>query len=398
VFQRILGDEFSDEVRRGAAVLTISRLVANGTYRYTPPFLAAIATGLDVSIATMGMVLGISELFGLFAPWLGRRLDGYGRRSSMLTALGALTVSATVTAVATGPIHMGASLFMIGLTKMSFDIAAGSWIADRVHYSIRGRVVGVVETSWAGSLLIVVPLMGLVTALANWRWAFVTSAVLVLGCAGLVHRALPAEAPDHVAVAGPRIPIRQLPGSALLAATCFGALCATSQCVFVTFGPWLEDHFDVGNVGVAVVSAVIGVCELGASVSTIRLTDRWGKERAARAGAALMIPGALALLWGHGSLGIGLMGVLVVIAGFEFALVSTLPLASEMVQRAPGVGIGLCFFAGTIGRAAVSPAATSLYEHVGMVGPAAAAAAGAVIATILYNRLHTLLASTSTSR
>jgi predicted MFS family arabinose efflux permease len=267
---------------------------------------------------------------------------------------------------------------------MSFDMSVGSWIADRVPYTTRGRVVGIVETSWAGSLLLVVPVMGLVTAAVGWRWAYVTASALVLLCVVLVLRLLPSEETVRAPEATARTRPRELPRLALATTATFGLLCASSQCVFVTVGPWLEDVFGVGSVGLAGVSALIGLCELVASGSTARLSDRVGKVRAAQWGAMVMVPAAIALLLGRSTLAIGLAGAVVVVTGFEFALVSTLPLATDMVPGAPAAGLGLVFFAGTVGRAVVSPSATALYSAVGMAGPAIAAAAGAALTATSY--------------
>lgn len=65
--------------------------------------------------------------------------------------------------------------------------------------------------------------------------------------------------------------------------------------------------------------------------------------------------------------------LIVFIAGFEFALVSMLPLAANLVPTAGGIGLGLTVGAGTCGRAVFSSVATSLYDSVGPVGPAVSA-------------------------
>jgi hypothetical protein len=65
--------------------------------------------------------------------------------------------------------------------------------------------------------------------------------------------------------------------------------------------------------------------------------------------------------------------LIIYIAGFEFALVSMLPIAANLVPTAGGIGLGLTVGAGTLGRAIFSSVATSLYDWVGPLGPAVAA-------------------------
>ena len=76
------------------------------------------------------------------------------------------------------------------LCKTFFDIALGGWIADHVRYERRGRVVGLTELSWAGGLLIGVPIMGLVAAATSWRGAYVVAGIAVTTLAILVRAKL----------------------------------------------------------------------------------------------------------------------------------------------------------------------------------------------------------------
>src|SRR5215203_619614 len=59
VLGRFLDDSFAPEVRSGVTTLTVARLSANSCYRYSAPFLATIARGLDVSLEQVGVALAI---------------------------------------------------------------------------------------------------------------------------------------------------------------------------------------------------------------------------------------------------------------------------------------------------------------------------------------------------
>jgi uncharacterized membrane protein YeaQ/YmgE (transglycosylase-associated protein family) len=60
----------------------------------------------------------------------------------------------------------------------------------------------------------------------------------------------------------------------------------------------------------------------------------------------------------------------VAIAAFEFAIVSAIPLATDIVPGTPGRGMALTLSMGTLGRALASIPATRLYSRHGMAWPA----------------------------
>jgi predicted MFS family arabinose efflux permease len=81
--------------------------------------------------------------------------------------------------------------------------------------------------------------------------------------------------------------------------------------------------------------------------------------------------------------------VVVFMLGFEFAIVSVLPLAANMVPGASGAGLGLAVGAGTSGRAVFSAVGTLLLDRAGSSGPTIAAlvlAVGAGVLVRLYAR------------
>ena len=164
------------------------------------------------------------------------------------------------------------------------------------------------------------------------------------------------------------------PGGWLAILGMFG-LMGAAQSLFVTFGPWLEDVFGFGNIGLAAVTFGIGGLELAASTTSAARTDRWGKERSVVRGTMLMIPCGLLLAAFDETLAVGLIALGIFIAGFEFAIVSTIPIGAELVPGSPGRGVGTMVAWATVGRASVAIPATRLYERYGLA-PAALMAVG----------------------
>ena len=131
----------------------------------------------------------------------------------------------------------------------------------------------------------------------------------------------------------------------------------------------------------------LGAGELLASTSTMRLTDHWGKRRSVMYGAGVMVPTGLALTTAaHDHALTGLPLLILFILGFEFAIVSAISLASNLVPGRPGSGIGAMLGAGTMGRVLVAIVATRLYEAHGiaaslLLGACLAAGCVALLAT-----------------
>ncbi len=386
MLDRLLDDSYSPVVRRDVTGLTVARFTTNAVYRFAPPFIGVIARGLDVELSELGVALAITELCGLSSPILGRAVDRLSRRSSMVLGLIGISIGAVVAGASTGIVMFAAGLFVVALSKIVFDVSLGAWIADHVPYERRGRVVGLTETSWALGLLVGVTVLGLVTAATSWRWGYGVGAVGVGVMAVFIARRLredPADsdAPDPAPASRVAQASRgRMPAEGWLVVAGVFGLMSAAQSLFVTFGPWLEDEFGVNTVGLVAVTFGIGLLELTASTTSAARTDVWGKERSAILAAAIMIPTGLALSVVQSSLvpSLALLGIF--IAGFEFGIVSSIPIGPTLIPGAPGRGLGTMIAFGTLGRGLTSIVATRLYEAHGLSATALLGAAFAVMA------------------
>jgi predicted MFS family arabinose efflux permease len=368
MLNRLLDDSFDKEIRRNITAVTIARLVANAAYRFAPLFLATIARGFDVSLSTLGFAIFASELSGFASPFAGRIVDRLTHRNSMLLGLVGSAVGCTIAAVSTSPLIFAVGVTVLALTKQSFDLGLGAWIADHVPYNQRGKIVGLTETAWALGLLVGVSIMGLITAATNWRIGFAFAVLCLIVSMFVIFNRVTNEA-RVVHESHSTTPQRVTGNSWLVVFAMFCIMCS-AQNLFVTFGAWLEDEFQFGAARLAVAGFSLGLVELVASVSSSRQTDKWGKERSIALGALLVIPGGIFLCLGSNNLIIGLIGVFIYFLGFEFSVVSLLSLATSLVPNSPGTGLGWVLGAGTLGRAVMAIIATHLFESFGVQGPA----------------------------
>jgi MFS transporter, DHA1 family, inner membrane transport protein len=377
-----IDDTYPPEVRRALVPLTAAKLSTNALYRFAPPFLATIARGLDVDLADLGVAIAITEAAGFTSPLIGRLIDHVPRRVAMMGGLTGMAVGATIAGLSPGIVLFAVGLFVVAAMKVVFDVAAFSWTADHVPYGRRGRVIGLLETSWALGLLLGVTILGLITAATSWRVAYAVGAVGVLAMAVLLAAHLDRDERARHRPAAPAAPAPKLrlASGGWTALVAMVGLMAAAQSLFVTFGPWLEDVFGFGGVALSAVTFGIGGLELAASTTSAARTDRWGKERSVVRGTLVMIPCGLVAAAFDQTLAVGFGALAVFIAAFEFALVSTLPIGAELIPGAPGRGIGTLLAAGTVGRTAMAIPATRLYDEHGFGAPALLAVGCAAIA------------------
>lgn len=379
---RFLDDTYAPEVRANVGVLTFARFVGNTTYRFTAPFLAVIASGLGVSIGQLGVAVAISELVALAAPLIGRLIDVVARRRAMVVGLLVVAAGSIVVATSSNTAQFALGLCIVSLGKIGYDVALGAWIADRVPWQRRSRVIGLTEVAWSASLLVGVSGLGLLVALTSWPAAYLVAAVAVLGAAAAVFRRLPAEG-DHPHLAHGHVHARIDWRVAVPTALAIGLLTGSAQFLFVTYGSWLDERFGFTPAGVAAVTFGLGALEFVASFVSMHRTDRWGKERCVMIGSALMAPMAAVVALGATHVWVLLPAFGVFLMGFELAIISGMPLGALLTPTRPATGLAVLVSAATLGRAIVAIPATSWLEAYGLRWPATAAAIAAVGANVV---------------
>ena len=366
---RFLDDSYSAETRRHVLPLTTARLTANACFRFAPPFLASISDDFGISLTRLGVALMITELAMGASPLLGSFVDRMHRRTAMAGGLLGISAAAVVAAASPNMWVFIVGILLISVSKFFFDIGLSAWVNDHVDYERRGRVIGITETSWALGLLVGVTLMGLVASQSSWRWGYAVGA----GAVGIMALVVGARLDPHDVAGSVRerdVVATSMPRRGYLVFGAMFFLMASSQAMFVTFGSWLEDEFGFTEAGIAAVAFGLGAFELLASITSARRTDVWGKERSAIAGALLIVPSGVLLAALHTQQVPGLILLGLFLLGFEFAIVSLLPLAANLIPEAPGRGLGIVLAGGMLGRASMSVVATAAYDRFGVDVPA----------------------------
>ena len=192
-------------------------------------------------------------------------------------------------------------------------------------YEKRGLVIGLIETSWAGSTLIGIPLVGLLITWQGWRAPFAVMGMAALGGMVLIALRLPPESTAHAGRFGTsdlqhawgRL-YRSRTARTMLALAFLVSM--ANDCIFVIYGAWLEQHFHLNVTQLGLGSSVIGIAELCGEFLTVGLADRMGKPRALLTGIGLSMIAYIGLPWTAISLPFALTGLLALFIAVEFHL------------------------------------------------------------------------------
>lgn len=370
------------------AYLVASRLVLNTAHRFAYPFLPAISRGLGVSLSQGGLLLSARSLAGLATPLVVATVGRGERRRRMLAAgLTLFVVGAAVTA-ASG-VYAGAvtGFALFGLAKPLFDISGQAYIADRTPYRGRARYIALFETTWALALLVGAPAAGWLIARFEWQAPFWAVAALSLVALAALPWAVDRDAPRER-----RAPVARLHfdrSSVLLLAAVF-LLMFTAEFSFVVFGAWMEDRFGLSLVALGGAATAVAVAELCGEGASFAFTDRLGPRRSVSAGLVICIAAFAALGPLSGSLLPGLAALVVAFFGFEFAMVSALPLATEVAPAARARFLSLLVVALSASRALAAAVAPPLFAWGGFAAntTGSAIAGGLALALLFGVREH----------
>ncbi len=355
-------------------------MVLNAAHRFIYPFLPAIARGLGISIESAGTLVSARWMAGLATPGVVHVVDR-GRYPRRLIVIGlALFVVGAVGTALTGA-FAGALLGFatMGLAKSTYDSASQAYLSERVPYARRARVLGVFELAWAGGFLLGAPVAGWLIDRYGWEAPFWFAAAMALVTLVVVVIVLEPETVDGVAAHEPL----GLGRSAVGLLAVMGLFTGGAELVFVVLGAWLEDAFGISLLGLGGIAFVLGAMELAGEGGTVLVTDRLGKQRAVVIG-LVMSALAFGLLPLFESVVVAGVAVLAIaLLGFEFTIVSAIPLASEMAPRGRARYLSLTIVTMGIGRAVAAFAGPRLFVSVGLLGPALGAALANLVALAL---------------
>jgi predicted MFS family arabinose efflux permease len=334
---------------------TFFRLVLNTARRFAYPFAPVLSRGLGVSLSSVTSLIAINQVTSLLGALVAPLSDRLGYRKMMIAGMAML--GAGMLAAAFFPIYaiVLLALFLAGLGKSIFDPAVQAWAGNRVPYRRRAMVIGILETSWSASTLIGIPLVAVLMDRYGWQSPFLVMGIL----GGIGAIALFFIIPQEPETSRPKTSMTEYLGaySHLIGnRAALGALgyaffvSAANDNLFVVYGAWLEKSFGLGIVALGLGTSLIGVAELAGEGLTAAVSDRFGLKRAVFFGLSLSALSYLALPFLDTSLTAAMTGLAVLFFTFEFTLVTSLSLCTEMLPEYRATMMAGFFATAGIGR------------------------------------------------
>lgn len=355
--------KMSPALRRAVVVLTSVRLVVNTMERFVYPFLPTIARGLGIPLDQAGLLLSLRSGTSLAMPAVVATVGRDGRRRRLMTfALACTAIGSLVVAAPWGFVGAMVGFCLVGLGKPSYDVGALSYVADRTPYAKRARVMGFLEITFAGGLIIGTPIAGLLIEHFGWRAPFMVIAALAALAIPVMRRAVE---PGHPEGGDPPTKLR-LDRTMIIFLATVSLFMAGTEASFIVVGAWMEDAFGLSILALGGISLLLGGAELIGEGAVMGFADRFGKRTLMLSGLAVGAAGFLAIQFAGTNATIGLAALSVALFGFETGIVAAIPLASEM---APGARASFLALFGTSilgGRFLGSLLGPTLYLHQGI--------------------------------
>lgn len=352
---------------------TFFRIVLNTARRFVYPFAPALSRDLQVPLMAITSLIAINQASSLAGLFIGPLADRWGYQNMMRTGLALLTVGMVLCWIAPiyGFVFLG--LMLAGMGKTAYDPAVQAFMGHRVPFERRGLAIGSIETAWAGSTLIGIPLVALIINSYGLKWSFF--AMAMVGAVGwmMLGRLIPNDG-DSISKEGThrslglRASLLQLihirPAAGMLG---FGFLISmANDNLFVVYGAWLEHDFGIGILALGLSTTIIGTAELMGESMTAFFGDRIGLKRAMLFGASMTAIGYLVLPLLGVSLYSSLGGLFIIFLSFEFTIVCSFSLGTELLPSARATMMAGYFAAAGVGRMVGAFAGGALWTSGGL--------------------------------
>jgi predicted MFS family arabinose efflux permease len=372
-------------------ILLFGRFLFNTAFRVIYPLLAFFASGMAVDLRTASLLVTVQVGVTLASPLGGFAADRWGERRTMLFGVVLFCVGCVFAATtrAFWPFLVGNVL--IGLGSSFYNPAIQSFASARSSYARRGRVLGILELSWAGSAFLGVATLTWLTARTE-GWAIAYGLLAGLGVALLLLLlSIPADGPGtgpqiidlRKAKGAPRQPLDRTTMTSVIAVMVFTFFALLGiETMLIAAPTWAEADFGVTTEQLGFIYGMVGVIELAGSGGSALFVDRLGKRRSVLVSFVLvaLLDLLLPLSGGQWFLFIGLFLAYHLV--FEFGVVSLFPLISELAPSARGTVIAISIATVGLGRMVGSLLGPLLLEQGSYLSNGLAAALFTVIALV----------------
>ncbi len=357
--------------------------ILNTSHRMVYPFLPEMARSLGVSLEAINLAITLRFALGLFSPFFGALADRRGRKSAMLAGVAVFAGSMLLVGVWPTYPALVIALLCTGLGKILFGPAVQAYLGERVAYNRRGLAISLTELGWSWAFLFGIPAAGWVIARSAWNIPYLFLAGSSVGMLLVLWRILPDDRPlageRPSLISGLRVVITH--PAALAGLTIAALMSMSSETISIVYGVWMEDAFALQVAALGSASAVIGIAELGGEGLVAAFTDRLGKRRALLFGLAAYTLSSLLLPVLSSTIQGALIGLFLFYITFEFSIVTSLPLLTEIMPAARATFMAATVTTISLGRMVGSQLGPALFSF-GLSANATAAAILTLVAIL----------------
>ncbi len=363
----------NSDIKKIVVASTISRTVLNTSRRFIYPFAPVISRGLGVPITFVTSSIAINQATSCLSIFTSYIADRTGYRVMMLSGLGVLVAGMLIAGAFPVYYSLLIGMFLCGLGKNLFDPAIQAYISERVPYNKRGFIMGIMETSWAGSTLIGIPVIGFLIDKAGWRSPFFLLAGLGLISIVLVLLTVKDDSKANIKKKdkkGFTKEIKKLvtnPVPLSVMGFAFFVSLANDN-LFVVYGAWLEKSFSLSVMAIGVATMAIGAAELLGEMSTATLADRIGLKKSIIFGVILSTVAYITVPFVGNKLFFALSALFLVFLFFEFFLVSFLSVCTELMPQSRATMMSLVFLCAGLGRMSGAFSGGIIWNSMGISG------------------------------
>ena len=316
------------------------------------PFIPALASGMGVGRTDITRLITLRNATGFLSPLFGPLSERHGRRIVLAGAMLLFSLGCLIVVIWPQYWVLGVTMAAIGVAKVVYDPAMQAYVGDSVPYANRGKAIAVTEYAWALALLIGAPAVSLAILKWGWQAPFLWLALLSGVAILFLWRVIPSVQTRNRAVTSFRsalLFVRQHP--VILYAVLYMALVMTAnEMLFIVFGSWMVDSFQLDLAGLGVAAAIIGGSELIGETFAGWSVDRFGKRPVIITTGLLNAFFYLILPYTSGTLITALMTLALIFFTFEVTVVGGMPLMTELVPDGRAMVMSMVIFAMSLGR------------------------------------------------
>jgi predicted MFS family arabinose efflux permease len=333
-------------------VLTMARLFLNTGLRMIYPFVPVIADGMGVARSDITRLITLRNATGFLSPLFGPLSERHGRKPVLVGAILLFSIGCLIVFI--WPFYgiLAITMVAIGVAKVVYDPAMQAHIGDTVPYARRGKALAITEYAWALALLLGAPAVAFAIDRWGWQspffWLALFSGLSVIFLLWAIPR-LPPRSRAVTSVSGSIRFIRRHP--VIFLAVLYMILVMTAnEMLFIVFGGWMVDSFQLDLTSLGIAAAVIGGAELVGETFAGWSVDRFGKRPVIISSGLLNAFFYLILPYTSGTLIAALVTLFFIFLTFEITVVGGMPLMTELVPDGRAVVMSMIIFAMSMGR------------------------------------------------